>query len=351
MAPKSALVVILSLFSSIIDGYAINIFPAQTSASLSQQLATSVPEPTPAASLDELRRRQETSPFDTSASQQLLAAPDGTCGYLSGSIAQPWGCQTGNCVFATRNSSQTVGSILCCDPTSGCPTQPAPTACVDYGRYNYNVTCTGSCPTDPMTLKCTSGISVYCNLLLFPTPAAATAYFCNYISTYSPLPASTTYIGQTSHSFTPTSAKFVSSTTAVPSNSSTNATAADTSTSSTSSAKATPTSSSGGGGGGGGGGTSKGVIAGAAVGGVAGGVIITILVLVILNRRRSNPAPVAEEPAAQAAPNEEKPLAPAAAAVPVAAAAAGGGTTSNSSSAGSERKPHRSSRRSSAAPY
>ncbi|KAH8820523.1 hypothetical protein F5884DRAFT_52721 [Xylogone sp. PMI_703] len=341
MAHKSALVS-FALFT-IINGYAINIFPAQTSVSVTQ-VPTSIPEPTAAASLEELRRRQQVSPFDTIPPQQLLAAPDGTCGYLSGSIAEPWGCQTGNCVFATRNSSNTVGSVLCCDASTGCPAQPAPTACVDYGRYNYNVTCTGSCPTDPMTLKCTSGISVYCNLLAFADPAPATAYFCNYLSNYSPIPASTTYAGQTSHSFTPTSAKFVSSTTVAPSNSSANATAVETSSTSSFTSKPTAAKS----GGGGGGGTSKGVIAGAAVGGVAGGVILTIVALAIFNRRRSEPQPAVAEPVAQVASRDEKPLAPAAAAVPVAAE---GGTTSNSSSAGSERKPHRSSHRSSAAHY
>jgi hypothetical protein len=84
-------------------------------------------------------------------------------------LAQPWGCTVGaNCVFATAtidslfnatNSTQTLsstraaGSVLCCDAKTGCPAQPAPTACVDKGRYDYNKTCTGNCPRDPLTLK------------------------------------------------------------------------------------------------------------------------------------------------------------------------------------------------------
>jgi hypothetical protein len=88
---------------------------------------------------------------------------------LTFSTASPWGCTAGeNCIFATAttitpinstNSTQTststpaAGSIVCCDANTGCPAQPAPTACVDMGQYDYNKTCTGSCPNDPMTLK------------------------------------------------------------------------------------------------------------------------------------------------------------------------------------------------------
>lgn len=71
-----------------INGYVINHVPVATSALVDSHLPTYVPEPTPATSLEELRRRQQMSPYDTSAPQVLLAAPDGTCGYISGSIGE-----------------------------------------------------------------------------------------------------------------------------------------------------------------------------------------------------------------------------------------------------------------------
>lgn len=110
------------------------------------------PKPTEAPFPHELLRRQSTQ-------RTLLAAPDQTCGYFGGASDRPWGCSTGNCVFATptpiANSIQfAAGSVLCCDPSTGCPSSPAPTACVD--NYNNAVStsssCSGSCSADPMTL-------------------------------------------------------------------------------------------------------------------------------------------------------------------------------------------------------
>ena len=105
----------------------------------------------------DLLRRQSVS-SSVSAQRTLLAAPDGTCGYLVGASDRPWGCATGNCLFATptpvANSTQSAaaGSVLCCDPSTGCPSSPAPTACVD----NYNNAASTAAPVsgsaDPMIL-------------------------------------------------------------------------------------------------------------------------------------------------------------------------------------------------------
>ena len=144
----------------------------------------SIPKPTEGPNNEELKRRQEYGPQRT-----LIAAPDNTCGFFNGSSgkssrihpaqvpnhpkAMPWGCSTGHCVFATPTTTVVtatttngtslgtslstvvngVASILCCDPSTGCPSAAAPTACVDKGRNDYDTLCTGSCPSDPATLK------------------------------------------------------------------------------------------------------------------------------------------------------------------------------------------------------
>ncbi|KAF4633583.1 hypothetical protein G7Y89_g4531 [Cudoniella acicularis] len=170
------------------------------------------PETTPAPSLRELELRQ------ANTQKVLLAASDNTCGFIAGNYNQPWGCSSSStCVFSTvpapsttaaasswlnstqvsattSSSSGAVGGVLCCDATKGCPAEPAPTACVDKGKYDYNSTCTGSCPDDPSTLKCTSGIYLYCATLSFPSPSPGiNALYCDYLSTYpsTPLLAST----------------------------------------------------------------------------------------------------------------------------------------------------------------
>ena len=173
--------------------------------SVSALLPTTSPQPTEPPTHD-LFRRQSSASSDLSASaaselasissdfasvssaifsistefesRTLLAASDRTCGYFGGESSRPWGCLTGNCFFATPapvfNDTQATttaaagaGSILCCDPSTGCPSSPAPTACVDY-NYNNSVSSSigtslsksGSAPVapaptapaDPMTL-------------------------------------------------------------------------------------------------------------------------------------------------------------------------------------------------------
>ena len=101
--------------------------------------------------LHDLLRRQTASPQRT-----LLAAPDPTCGYFGGVSDRPWGCDRGNCVFATPTPIANIslsagpGSVLCCDTSTGCPSSPAPTACVD--NYQHGVTGSMSGSIDPMTL-------------------------------------------------------------------------------------------------------------------------------------------------------------------------------------------------------
>lgn len=206
-------VLFLASFSLSVSAFAVYIAPVtsvpQPYGVLSQ---LSVPEPTEAPNVHELRRGQN-------AQKTLIAAPDNTCGFFNGSsgkvhffqlifhisicfhflttvIDQPWGCSTGNCFFETMtllavnsvqigaNDTQTVaaststkvGSVLCCDSKTGCPSAPAPTACVDLGRNDYNKTCTGSCPTDSATLKwCVSCWVVYSKLTEIQAHQASTA--------------------------------------------------------------------------------------------------------------------------------------------------------------------------------
>ncbi|KAH8656952.1 hypothetical protein BGZ60DRAFT_434617 [Tricladium varicosporioides] len=176
---------------------------------------SNAPEPTQAPSHQELELRQATT-----SPKILLAAPDNTCGYISGSSDHPWGCSlSSTCIFSTipvpttspvpslnttyyspqQSIPTQAGGVLCCDASRGCPAEPAPTACVDKGKFDYNATCTGGCPNDPATLKCTSGIYLYCATLSFPSPGI-NALYCDYVSTYPATPI----IATTLSSFTPT---------------------------------------------------------------------------------------------------------------------------------------------------
>ncbi|PMD38968.1 hypothetical protein L207DRAFT_634955 [Hyaloscypha variabilis F] len=259
-----------------------NLFLVCSATAVSNDRALLGLSPTPTPDAGELRRRQASQV----TVQTLLAAPDNTCGYFYGNSAAPWGCTTGNCVFATptvttaSNGTKEAGAVLCCDPTTGCPTTPAPTACVD--RSDYNKTCTGSCTSDPEKLKCTSGIYIWCNTITFTTPNIS-AFFCNYISTSSPIPAETTFSGQAGHAFTTTIAKFA--TTSAPSTSCSSATEGPSS----------PENSATAAGAVGRNGTkhsNKGGIIGGVVGGVLGLALIVGAVMMCLRRRNSQePAP------------------------------------------------------------
>jgi hypothetical protein len=59
---------------------------------------------------------------------------------------------------------------------------------------------------------------IYCNTITFPSESISNI-FCNYLSTYDILTASTSYIGQVSHSFTPTIAAFTATSTSTVSSS------------------------------------------------------------------------------------------------------------------------------------
>ncbi|KAH8794543.1 hypothetical protein F5882DRAFT_397922 [Hyaloscypha sp. PMI_1271] len=259
---------ILSLVSSL----AVDYVPVATA--VSNDRASFNLSPTPAPAPDELRRRQASQV----TVQTLLAAPDNTCGYFQGNSDAPWGCSTGNCVFATptatvvSNGTKGAGGVLCCDAKTGCPAAPAPTACV--GRVDYNKTCTGSCASDPATLKCTSGIYLWCNTVTFTTPNIS-AFFCNYISTTDPLPAQTAFPGQAGHALTTTVAKFA--TTPAPSTSLPSSLKSPTG---THRASATAGAS------GGAKNSNKGAVIGGAVGGVLG-LALAGAVIMFLRRRNS----------------------------------------------------------------
>ncbi|KAH8593351.1 hypothetical protein B0O99DRAFT_220624 [Bisporella sp. PMI_857] len=266
------------------------------------------PTTTQASDYHELLRRQGFT------HKTLIAAPDNTCGFFNGSsgaslshasypqihistntflqLGQPWGCSTGDCVFATpsptstttyyslnvnnstqnltQTASQTVGSVLCCDPITGCPSTPAPTACVDLdpNTNNFNKTCTEPCPNDPMTMKCTSGIYIFCNTVTFVAPSIS-AYFCNYVSHTQPLSASTAYPGLTNHSFTITTAAFPLPTSPTPASHPSNSTSLHT----TSTVAPTVSKKK----------SSKGLIIGGVVGGL---VLVAVLSGVVLLSKR-----------------------------------------------------------------
>lgn len=151
--------------------------------------------------------------FPLVMSQSLvLEAQDGTCGYLNGVKRSSYGCQAtgqrcavyyptsslaGNTVTdisvasinpttlsvkrrtprATLTGTAAITpapkvdypAVVCCDPSKGaCTAQP--TACVDAFEHPYSALCTGNCPNDPMTLKCTAGPTLHCNQVEFESP-------------------------------------------------------------------------------------------------------------------------------------------------------------------------------------
>lgn len=125
----------------------------------------------------------------------------------------------------------------------------------------------------------TSGLYIFCNTLTFATPSIS-AFFCNYLSNTLILNATTTYTGQTAHSFTPTVPIFAvsftptTSSTLVPSS-------ASSSKASATSARATPVS------GGGGKKVNKGAIIGGVIGGVVGLALWTALVVLFMRWRQA----------------------------------------------------------------
>ncbi|PVH77796.1 hypothetical protein DL98DRAFT_260970 [Cadophora sp. DSE1049] len=260
MLSQTSVTVCLFAFSSSISALALNNIPAEATAPSNIFLNLEFPTPTPAPSDHELRRRQE-------AQRTFLVGPDATCGYFGGNATQPWGCTASStCAFATPtiqvvNSTTTTapGSVLCCDSGSGCPTAPGPTSCVDKGRFNVKTACTGSCLGDERVLKCTSGIYIFCNTITFPTPSLS-AFFCNYVSNYTPVSALTAFSGQGGREFTPTVQALAS--------------AAE--------------SEDGNGDGGSKNGVNKGAIIGGVIGGVAGLALLVAGLFFVLRRRRGN---------------------------------------------------------------
>lgn len=65
--------------------------------------------------------------------------------------------------------SAPYGAMACCDGDAPvCTIQP--TACVDNYLHPASVLCTGDCPNDDMTLKCTADINAQCKLAHAATP-------------------------------------------------------------------------------------------------------------------------------------------------------------------------------------
>lgn len=61
------------------------------------------------------------------------------------------------------------GTVACCDKTlPECTLQP--TACVDSHLHPASILCTGNCPNDDMTLKCTADMNWQCKLAQIATP-------------------------------------------------------------------------------------------------------------------------------------------------------------------------------------
>jgi hypothetical protein len=119
--------------------------------------------------------------------------------------------------------------------------------------------------------------------------------FCNYISTYDPLPAETSYSGQAGHAFATTVTHFATTTAPTASHSST---ATKFSSTSTSSAIATAASSV----------EKKQVNKGAIIGGAVGGVLglaLIIGVVIMFLRWRNMHEPVKEQPKGAASSTED----------------------------------------------
>ncbi|KAH7370599.1 hypothetical protein BKA65DRAFT_545309 [Rhexocercosporidium sp. MPI-PUGE-AT-0058] len=284
---SSASICLLGFLSSSVSALALNSVQAEARAPNDILLNLAFPIPTPAPDNQDLRRRLESQ-------RTLLVGPDATCGYFGGNATQPWGCTASStCAFATpttgvldSTTTTAPGSVLCCDSASGCPTKPGPTSCVDKGRFDIKTACTGSCLEDERVLKCTSGIYIFCNTISFPTPSLS-ALFCNYISTYSPILAQTTFSGQGAREFTPTIQAMPAPTSSSLSSSvSPSSAVAETSAvTASSSPNSSAAASNADGEGGGKKKSNKGAVIGGVIGGVAGLVFLVAVLFLLLRWR------------------------------------------------------------------
>jgi hypothetical protein len=166
------------------------------------------------------------------------------------------------------------------------PHQPCVSAWKDILGNGYN--------NANKTPNSTSGIYLFCNTITFTTPDVS-AFFCNYISTYDPLPAETSFAGQSGHAFTTTVAHFATTTAPTTSHSST---ATKSSSTGTSSATATAASN----------GEKKKVNKGAIIGGTVGGVLglaFIIGVVIMFLRWRNMREPVQSQSKGAASSTED----------------------------------------------
>jgi len=163
---------------------------------------------------------------------------------------------------------------------------------VDKGRFDVKTACTGSCLEDERVLKCTSGIYIFCNTIAFPTPSLS-AFYCNYISNYEPVPALTAFSGQGDREFTPTVQALPTATLSSSSSSVVSTTAVSSSGLGGSSTAANPSASAAGseddgGDGGSNDGVNKGAIIAGVIGGIAGLALLVAGVFFVLRRRKGN---------------------------------------------------------------
>ena len=125
----------------------------QTTPSFPNNGVSPVPTPAPVASdslqhaagLHELRRRAGTSV----APLTLLAAPDNTCGWVSGSIAVPYTCASGYSCGLVLAQSTASGGVMCYNADS----YNFRFACYDYNQYYSSTMCDHLCAENAFYLK------------------------------------------------------------------------------------------------------------------------------------------------------------------------------------------------------
>ncbi|KAG5997778.1 hypothetical protein E4U52_003012 [Claviceps spartinae] len=124
-------------------------------------LGASPPQTTPPPELDDIQKG-----LFKRASLSVLLAPDNTCGWISGSSAAPYLCNSGDTCCLVLPPSTGQGFISCSQKSGVIGSfERRDVKCFDYSNYHASTDC-GECHNGNV-LKCVSSSLPYCNTYYF----------------------------------------------------------------------------------------------------------------------------------------------------------------------------------------